>query len=188
MKNYTHLTTGEIFLHCRRTRGDSKDAQALAWVEAENIMRVREIIIDWFYALENGVAHYRRPNPANHIVSPKQANQMIEKIDDDFEHEFKKRSNALGIDYTPELSRLGEDQKLALAQEISCTKLNENDLERITWDRLKQGEKLPPNGWTMEIVANAKTHDNEISQQEVPQLQGEDASGRNRRQRAESLL
>lgn len=139
---YANITTDRIYSECTQRSYDIAHA-ALAWAEAENIMAVREVMCDWFDAMENGTANKRRFDPRGPIVSLEEAEKMIAEIDDDFNLE-KGRWASLDVEAGPDYFRLEPIAKIAFVQQILMTIKTIEQLEKEVWIRQKAGEQIPP--------------------------------------------
>lgn len=139
---YSNITVDRIYSECTQRSYDIAHV-ALAWAEAENIMAVREIMCDWFDAMENGVAHKRFQDPRGPAVSLEEAERMIAEIDDDFNIE-KNRWTGLGVEAGPDYFRLEPHAKIAFVQQILMTIKTMEQLEKEVYERQKAGEQIPP--------------------------------------------
>ena len=114
-----------------------------AWVCAQNDMEVRQVIIDWFYALENGTAEMRLPDPRDETLTQEKADKIIKAIDDDFAIE-KNRYHGLNVDKGPEFfERLSPRGRFTMSQEILAVLLTPEQIEEIAAKKIKAREALP---------------------------------------------
>lgn len=147
--DYSQMTVGDLY---QSTRGlykkESTTNFARAWVMAENIMEVRNLIIDWCDALNDGSIKHRLPDPFNKMTQ-NEADKLIKILDDEFDYEFRNRASNLGVEKSVDLSeRLSSSQRLAMAQAIRATKKSRSQIATEVRERQKAGEVLPPQGWT----------------------------------------
>lgn len=114
-----------------------------AWVCAQNDMAVRAIIIDWFYALENGTAELRLPDPRDNVLTQDKADRIIQTIDDDFYSEHN-RYSGLHVDKGPEyFLRLSPRGRFTMAQEILSVLMKPEQIEEEAARRIKNKETIP---------------------------------------------
>ena len=112
------------------------------WIEAENIMEIRAIVIEWYKALENGSAFKRFPDRKNKDVTMSQAKKMISNLDKDFMTESY-RWEKLKVEAGPEFSRLPDCAQLAFAQQLKKTMKTSAEIATEATKRLLAGEILP---------------------------------------------
>ena len=114
-----------------------------AWVCAQNDMEVRQVIIDWFYALENDIAELRLSDPRDKKLTQEKADKIIQTIDDDFESEHN-RFSILGVDKGPEFfERLSQHGRFTMAQEILSVLMTPEKIEEEAAKRIKNRELVP---------------------------------------------
>lgn len=159
IRDYTDTKTAGIYLQCRKVNRATHISWAMSWIEAENIMQLREIVCDWYYALENGSIQYRLPDLMDNNVTQNKADDLIQILDEEFEIETIQRGHVLDIDCGPNLFRMHPTQRLAFAQSFYAKMLTEEQIEEQAWLRLKAGEKLPPLNWSQEIISSKGDYD-----------------------------
>lgn len=137
---YEAFGIDQIFQHLHY-RNDA--SQAMHWVEAENDMKVREIICKWFNLLEAGTANDIDPDPFNTNITQDRADKLVEEMDADFMIEAG-RFKSLNKEVGPEFSRLTPSARIAMAQDIWSVLKTDREIELETYKRLKAGEELPP--------------------------------------------
>lgn len=117
---------------------------AVAWLEAENIFAVFQLIIAWFKLMESGEAANRYPSPGG-TVTQEQADLLISELDADFAKESNRWPvDAEGKAWGPEFSRLLPHSRRAFAEEIRAILKTEAQILAEALERLAKGEKLPP--------------------------------------------
>lgn len=147
--DYSQMTVGDLYQHTRGLyKRENATSFARAWVMAENIMEIRNLVIDWCNALNDGSIKYRLPDPFNKMTQD-EADKLIRILDDEFDYEFRNRASNLGVEKSVDLSeRLSSPQRLAMAQAIRATKKSRAQIAAEVRERQKAGETLPPQGWT----------------------------------------
>lgn len=150
MRTYFNVFPSRLYDSCLNdVPSNLKDEKkcAYAWIEAENIYAVWEIVQKWFELLEGGQTNNIFPDPFwKHSNYPKKkkltqevANNFIKELEADLEIETRYNSSlSSGFD------RLSSHARLAFVQAIyQVMKTSEEILEEVEI-RLANGEKLPP--------------------------------------------
>jgi hypothetical protein len=144
---YQNMTVRELYTSAVgkwRTRDRSAElAEASGWIEACNIMELRLLISDWFRALEDGSVEHRHPDPTDNTITQERADRLVVELDADFEMEHGRFAN-LHADAGPQFTRLSPITRIAFAQAVFAVVRDLEDIEREAWERLRDGEKLPP--------------------------------------------
>jgi hypothetical protein len=156
MKDYTNITVSDFFLAARNSKPDIPEGDAIAWVEAENVKVIREIVIDWFKSIEDKTVNFRCPDSFSPVTMG-DAERMSFILDTEFSSELRERRKELGGRIIPGFTFLFPSQKLALTQEIVAAKKTPVQIFTEAKRRYKDGEKFPPDGWTDAIVSNKLT-------------------------------
>ena len=153
LMDYSNTNIADLYQHTKYEYNNEKDTvvyRARAWIMAENIMEVRNLVIDWCKSLDDGSIKYRLPNPLGDLTQ-RQADKIILILDDEFDMEFRTRSAGLGLTAQTDLTnRLEPQQRLAMAQAIKSVKKSKIQIAREARKRLDAGESLPPKGWVMQ--------------------------------------
>ncbi len=121
--------------------------RARAWVEAENIYEVWELVQMWFELVDSDSAdnHYPDPNwddsqhPAKVSLTHDVADKFIEEMDADFMLEKSRFQGRL----SPEFARLPSHARLAFAQEAYGILKTSVDINTEADRRLVAYETLP---------------------------------------------
>lgn len=85
------------------------------------VQKARELLEDWFRAIESGMAFQRLPDPFTKVViSQEVADRVVEHLDREFRQELSWASSAEAGSYkdSPGFARLGPLQRIALAQQL----------------------------------------------------------------------
>lgn len=89
----------------------------------EPVRKARELLEDWFGAMENGSVEQRLPDPLYSVtISQERADKIVALLDEEFDRELSWASNpdvdGGGYNTGPGFSRLRPIQRLALAQQL----------------------------------------------------------------------
>lgn len=94
----------------------------------QHVQELRDLLEDWFWAIETGTVKSRMPNPDHPSgVTQEAADGMVALLDKGFDRElgiWANRPEAGGYQAGPDFYRLAPSQRLALAQAI-CGVLKE---------------------------------------------------------------
>ena len=114
---------------------------AREWVEAENIFAVREVIIEWFNAMNEGVANDRYPDPLNlegppgELITEERADEFVEALE-------QARFKGLGKEEGPGFPRLEPHARIAFMQAMWQVMKTDKQLRLEAKERL-ESEDLP---------------------------------------------
>ncbi|MFH1290407.1 MAG: hypothetical protein ABIH92_03295, partial [Nanoarchaeota archaeon] len=146
-KDYTDMRTEDIYASLKYKRFPREyhaNDSAELWVEAENMMAVRKLIIRWYRELEAGTAdRNNRIDPLNISITQGKADNFIKVLDEEFDKEMY-RAESLKIDTPVEFNRLSSNARIAFAQQIFDLIKDEDTLIAESERRIQAGEILPP--------------------------------------------
>lgn len=140
------VTPEKMMDSCRLDWATKDKPEAYAYVEAENVAKVWEMVQEWFEAMESGEAWNRYPDPdwvdppGRKPLTQEVADAMIDEMDADFDLEKNRYPDGRG----PEFKRLPPHARLALAQGLRAILKTPGEIEQETEERLAKGEQLPP--------------------------------------------
>lgn len=150
---YYNVTPYSLYQSCMSSAwewsgGDEPLTCARAWVEAENIHQVWELVQRWFEMMESGEAINRYPDPfwrdkdfpGKVPLTQEVADVFIEELDTDFMLEKSRFQGRLG----PEFARLPPHARLAFVQEVYKVIKTSAQIQKEAEERLAAGETLPP--------------------------------------------
>lgn len=150
---YASSLVGEYVNACSFTGMYGGDSTPESWVEAENVMKVRELVCGWFNAMESGEANNRYPDPYGKAISQQKADKFIKELDDDFNKESG-RFEGLSADVGPEFFRLKPHARLAFAQEFFSLVMTKAQIKKEAKRRVKAGVKFPAHTYGTYEVPN----------------------------------
>ena len=161
--SYADITIDQIFEVTRagKNRHD-RYVMAYAWIEAENIMDLRQLISNWFQLIETGESDGTYPS-INSSITQKEADHLIEELDADFQIE-RARFPDSDPEAGPAFVRLLPHSRLAFVEEIKKILKQSDQLEYEARKRIDSGEIIPPEKFF--IVEPAQP---EVSEQPVLQ-------------------
>ena len=87
----------------------------------KEIKEARELLQDWYLAIEDGSVDHRLPDYTNSVITQELADKMVQYLDEEYEQELNswgKTRTREHFEAGPEFSRMKAEQRLALAQEI----------------------------------------------------------------------
>ena len=159
------MTVKEIYASLKysptsnRTYGTVLTAEEAAcdWVEAENMMDIRRVLIEWFDELQDGTANDRYPDPTKmeapvgKPITQERANLFVEELEDDMLIE-KARFRGLKKEAGPGYTRLEPHARVAFMQSMWRTMMTAEEIKAEARKRLKS-KNLP------EDVLDNKTPD-----------------------------
>lgn len=140
------VTPEKMMDSCRLDWATKDRPEAYAYVEAENVARVWEVVQEWYEAMESGDASDRYPDPdwtdppGRRNLTQELADAMILEMDADFDLEKNRYPDGRG----PEFKRLPAHARLAFAQQLRLVMKSPAEIEQETRERLAKGEPLPP--------------------------------------------
>ena len=150
---YYNVTPHTLYQSCMSSAwewsgGDDPVMRARAWVEAENVYEVWNLVQRWFQLIDSGdaVNHYPDPNwddsqhPGKVYLTQDVADTFIEEMDADFMLEKSRFQGRLA----PEFARLPSHARLAFTQEAYGIMKTSADRNAEADRRLATGETLPP--------------------------------------------
>ena len=122
--------------------------KARAWVEAENIFQMWELVQKWFELMESGEAENRYPDPFwkdedfsdKVLLTQEVAHAFIEEMDADFMLEKNRFQGRLA----PEFARLPAHARMAFVQDAYKIIKTSHQINDETDKRLSSGDSLPP--------------------------------------------
>ena len=123
IRQYTDLTIEQIFFGLPSKMYGTSDRAIQCWSEAVNIFEVRQTIIEWFNALQEGTANDRYPDPfiveapKGKLITQERADDFVEQLEADMLLE-KARFGSLNRDAGPGFTRLESHAKIAFMQSI----------------------------------------------------------------------
>ena len=85
----------------------------------EYVQKIRKILNDWFYAIEDGSVRHKFPDttyPTN--ITHEIADEVIKNLDEQFDREKYWAIDTCGYDSGPDFYRLEPQQRIAMCQEI----------------------------------------------------------------------
>ena len=94
------------------------------------IQKARDMLEDWFWAMENSVVDLRMPDPLySPPITQEQADAAVKLLDEEFDRELTWASGVDGEGYTagPAFGRLGPMQRVALMQGLQRLRLESKD-------------------------------------------------------------
>lgn len=100
------------------------------------VQRVREVLEDWFWAMERGEVDGRLPDPGFPVeITGEMADLVVREIDEGYERELRTwahKPEAGGYQLGPGFGRLKGEQRVALAQAL--------------WAAIREGEEKEGEG------------------------------------------
>lgn len=148
---HENVDVRSLYNACSGHYGDQDIHRAMAWVEAENVEAVWKVVQAWFELMEAVRAADRYPDPfweAKHPakkrpVTQEVADKLIAELDADFQLEDRRFPDGKG----PEFSRLPAHARVAFAQDVYEVMSSEGEIEAEAKQRVRRGERLPPEDW-----------------------------------------
>lgn len=152
--DYTKTKTEDFFKSIiSNWNGDSE----AAWLQAENLMELRELFIKWYKYIENGEAENIYPDPFfKKNISQELADNIINIIENDFLLE-KGRWEGLKVNSGPGYTRLSPSAKIAFVQQISKIYKNTSQILKETNEKREEiKERFPREliGYLQDILSN----------------------------------
>ena len=150
--SYSNMTVREIWENARWSNDERAGwtkrqtesrvfRDAYAWVEAENIMLVREIVCRYFDALQADTLEDFAANPFDTTVTQDMADKLVEELDADFQIESGRFPDG-GVG--PEMHRLPPEKRLAMAQEVFASIMTSQQIMAEVKRRKKAKIPTPP--------------------------------------------
>ncbi len=150
---YYNVTPHTLYQSCMSSAwewsgGDDPLTRARAWVEAENVFEMWQLVQQRFELMESGEAADRYPDPfwrdddypEKRPLSQEVADSFIEEMDADFMLEKSRFQGRLA----PEFARLPDASRLAFVQEGYKIVKTSAEIQKEAEKRLESGEVLPP--------------------------------------------
>ncbi len=150
---YYNVTPHTLYQSCMSSAwewsgGDDPLTRARAWVEAENVYEVWNLVQRWFDMISSWEAMNRYPDPLwNDEDYPDKvpltqeiADNFIEEMDADFMLEKSRFQGRLA----PEFARLPPHARLAFVQEAYRVIRSTAEIHEDAGERLSVGEVMPP--------------------------------------------
>jgi hypothetical protein len=117
------------FVEIEWRRADDKVER---WLISAVAYKVIKVMDEWFWAIENGTAQKRRPDPQGQRYTEEEVDAFIKGIDDEFEHQINSAAKyhaetglvtkGKPIDLPPEFNRLKGASREAFMQAIKKAK------------------------------------------------------------------
>lgn len=144
---YYNVGVRTLYETCRSHYSGHPLQEAMAWIEAEDIVAVWKIVQAWFERMEDGTARHRFPDPfwdharwgRKRPLTQQIADRIIAEMDADFEIERARFPQGVG----PEFARLPPHARLAFAQEVYGVIKTEGEIEEEATRRTRRGERFP---------------------------------------------
>ena len=150
---YYNVTPHTLYQSCMSSAwewsgGDDPVMRARAWVEAENVYEVWNLVQRWFELIDSGdaVNHYPDPNwddsqhPGKVSLTQDVADTFIEEMDADFMLEKNRFQGRLA----PEFSRLPAHARIAFVQQAYGVIKTSVEIKAEAERRVGEGETFPP--------------------------------------------
>lgn len=87
-----------------------------------SVQQARELLEEWYWAMEHGTAKDRYPDPTYPVtITQEVADRVVEELDRGFDRELRiwaSKPEAGGYEAGPEFRRLPPLQRIALAQQL----------------------------------------------------------------------
>lgn len=149
--SYENMAVEELYVSLKysstshRIYGSILTAEEVAcdWVEAENMMAIRLILIEWFDALQDGTANDRYPDPLNmeapagKPITQERADLFVEELEEDMLME-KARFRGLKREAGPGYTRLEPHARIAFMQAVWRVMLTPEEIKSEARRRLKK--------------------------------------------------
>jgi len=148
--DYSTTTVEDLFMEIVKKPEPLDQTPAEMWIEAENVMELKKLLVKWFYMMEDGTAFMKKPDPLNSSWNEKRARKLVEELDLDFNIEST-RWPSYDVEEGPEYIRLTGGSLIAFAQEYDKIRKKYSEIKEEAKRRLDKGEKILPEQYLLTL-------------------------------------
>ena len=150
---YDNVTPHTLYQSCRSSSWEGSDrndtiTQARAWIEAENIYKVWELVQKWFDHMKSGDAANRYPDPYwkddDYPDKAPLTQEVVDRFIEEMDADFMLEKNRFQGRLAPEFARLPAHARMDFVQEVYKIIKTTAEIEKEAEERLEAGEALPP--------------------------------------------